>query len=91
MNKKLRLEVAERKMMEIPVIIKEIEIKEIEKQVIVPQIEYRIIEVPVIVKEIEFREIEKERHYPLIMKVSSIIQAICVIGLLLINLIKGFK
>jgi hypothetical protein len=31
----------------------------VEKQVFIPQIEYKIIEVPVIVKEIEYREIEK--------------------------------
>jgi len=32
---------------------------EVEKQVFIPQIEYRTIEVPVIVKEIQYREIEK--------------------------------
>lgn len=36
-----------------------IQIVEIEKQVIITQIEYKTIEVPVIVKEIEYREIEK--------------------------------
>lgn len=33
---------------------------EIEKQVFIPQIEYKTLEVPVIIKEIEYREIEKQ-------------------------------
>lgn len=42
---------------EIPTIVKEIEIKEIEKQVIVT--EYKFIEKPIIVKEIQIIEVEK--------------------------------
>jgi hypothetical protein len=82
------------------VFIPKLEIKEIEKQVIVKEIEYRTIEIPVItekivyvdrpviIKEIEYKEIIKERYYPFVMKASAVIQAICIIGILLINLLK---
>jgi hypothetical protein len=82
------------------VFIPQIEIREIEKQVFIPLIEYRTIEVPVvtekiitiekpiIIKEIEIREIEKERYYPFVMKASAVIQALAVISLIIINLLK---
>jgi hypothetical protein len=78
----------EYKTLEVPVIIKQIEYKEIEKIVYIPQIEYKTIEVPIIVKEIEFKEIIKERYYPLTIKVATIIQAFCMMTLLLLNLLK---
>lgn len=82
------------------VFIPQIEIREIEKQVIVPQIEYRTIEIPVvtervvtvdrpvIIKETEFKEIVKERHYPLIITICNIVQAMGVATLLILNLLK---
>ena len=83
-----------------PVFITKTEIKEIEKQVIIKEIEYReiekpvyiekiiTIEKPIVIKEVEFRDVIKERHYPLIMKVSAVIQAICVLSLLIFNILK---
>lgn len=82
------------------VFIPQIEIREIEKQIIVPQIEYRTIEIPIIterivtiekpiiIKETEFKEIIKERYYPTVLKVCAVIQAIGVVALLIINLLK---
>lgn len=82
------------------VFIPHIEIKEIEKQVIVPQIEYRTIEIPVVterivtvekpivIKEIEFKEIVKERYYPKVITICALIQAGCMIGLLLLNILR---
>lgn len=82
------------------VFIPQIEIKEIEKIVYIPQIEYKTIEIPVIserivtvekpviIKETEFKEIVKERHYPKVMQICAVIQAIGVIALLIINLLK---
>lgn len=82
------------------VFIPQIEIKEIEKQVFIPQIEYRTIEIPVIterivtiekpivIKETEFKEIIKERYYPTVLKVCAVIQAIGVVALLIMNLLK---
>lgn len=82
------------------IFIPQIEIREIEKQVFIPQIEYKTIEVPVIIekivtvekpiviKEIEFREIVKERYYPKVMQICAVVQAIGVIALLIINLLK---
>lgn len=85
---------------EIPVIVKEIEYREIEKHIIVEkivtietptiikQIEYREIEKPIIVKEIQTVEIIKERYYPFIIKLTAVLQTVAVLGLLLINLLK---
>lgn len=82
------------------IFIPQIEIKEVEKQIIVPQIEYRTIEIPVfterivtvekpvIIEKTVFQEIIKERHYPTVMKVCAVIQAIVVTVLLIINLLK---
>lgn len=78
------------------------ELQVIEKQVFIPQIEYRTIEVPVItekivtiekpiiIKEIEYKqiEIEKERFYPLVIKVCTIIQAVAIVAMLLINFLR---
>jgi len=71
---------------EVPTIIKEIEYRTIE----VPVITERIvtIEKPIIIKEIEFKELIKERHYPKVMQICAIVQAIGVIALLIINLLK---
>lgn len=82
------------------VFIPQIEYREIEKQVFVPQVEYKIIEVPVITERIvtiekpviitEYKEKEvfKERYYPKVLKVCAVIQAIGVLSLILINLLK---
>lgn len=82
------------------VFIPQIQVVEIEKQVFIPQIEYKTIEIPVItekvitvdrpiiIKEIEFRDVVKERYYPFVMKASAVIQAIAVIALIIINLLK---
>lgn len=82
------------------VFIPQIEIREIEKIVYIPQIEYKTIEIPVIterivtvekpviIRETEFKEIIKERHYPKVMQICAIVQAIGVIALLIINLLK---
>ncbi len=64
---------------EVPVIIKELEIKEIEKQVIVQNLQ--IIRIPEYIKEIEYREIEKPVYIteiktveiPLIVKEKEIV------------------
>jgi len=71
---------------EVPVIIKEIEYKTIE----IPFITERIVTVekPIYIKEIEFKEIIKERHYPLLIKVTTIIQTLCVLGLLILTILK---
>lgn len=78
----------EYKTIEVPVIVKEIEYKEIERIVYIPQIEYKTVEVPVIIKEIEFKEVIKERYYPLTIKIATVTQAFCMIALLLINLLR---
>lgn len=70
------------------VFIPQIEIREIEKQVFIPQIEYKTIEVPIIIKEIEFKEIVKERHYPIIITICNIVQAISVASILILNLLR---
>lgn len=82
------------------VFIPQIEIKEIEKIIYIPQIEYReiekpliiekivTIEKPIVIKEIEYKEILVEKYYPSFMKICTIMQAIGIIGLLIINLIK---
>jgi hypothetical protein len=74
------------KTIEVPVIIKEIEYKTIEVPVITEKIV--TVENPTIIKEIEFKEIEKERYYPFLMQACAVIQALAVIGLILINLLK---
>ncbi len=91
---------AEKEIVEKHVFIPQIEIREIEKHIYVPQIEYRTIEVPVvterivtierpvIIKETEFKEIVKERHYPKLMQICAVIQALGVIFLLILNVIK---
>jgi len=72
--------------LEVPTIIKEIEYRTIE----IPVITERIvtIEKPIVIKEIEIKEIIRERHYPTILKVCAVIQAIAVIAILIINLLK---
>jgi len=82
------------------VFIPQIEIREIEKQIIIPQIEYKEIRIPVIIekivtvekpiviKEIEIKEIEKERHYPTVLKICAVVQAIAVTILLISNLLR---
>jgi hypothetical protein len=82
------------------VFIPQIEIREIEKQVFIPQIEYRTIEIPVIterivtiekpviIKETEFKEIIKERHYPKVIQICAVIQAVGVICLIIMNMLK---
>jgi hypothetical protein len=74
------------KTIEVPVIIKEIEYKTIEVPVITEKIV--TIEKPIVIKEIEIREVVKERYYPFVMKASAVIQALAVISLILINLLK---
>jgi len=71
---------------EVPTIIKEIEYRTIE----IPVITERIvtIEKPVIIKEVEFREIIKERDYPLIIKVCTMIQAVAIMCILLLNFLR---
>jgi|ERR1019366_523603 hypothetical protein len=88
----------EYKTLEVPVIVTQIEYKEIEKIVYIPQIEYKTIEIPVITERIvtlerpvyitEFKEIVKERYYPLTIKIATIFQALCMGILLLINLLR---
>jgi hypothetical protein len=82
------------------VFLPQIEIREIEKQIFIPVIEYRTIEIPVITERIvtiekpviitEYKEKEvfKERYYPTVLKVCAIIQAMGVVALLIINLLK---
>lgn len=74
------------KTIEVPVIIKEIEYREIEKPIYIEKI--ITVEKPVVIKEIEFKEVYKERYYPLTMKLAAIIQAVCMVGILLINLLR---
>lgn len=74
------------KTIEVPVIIKEIEYREIEKPIYIEKI--ITIEKPIYIKETEFKEVIKERHYPFVIKVASIVQAICMVCLLLISLLK---
>ena len=45
---------------EVPVIVKEVEYKEIQVPQIIEKVEYRTIEVPVLIKETEYKEIIKE-------------------------------
>lgn len=73
---------------EVPVIIKEIEYREIEKPIYIEKVV--TVEKPVIIREVEYREKEvfKERYYPFVMKASAVIQAIAVIALIIINLLK---
>jgi len=84
------------------VFIPQIEIREIEKQVIVKEIEYRTIEVikyievpkiieyekPIVVQEIKTIEVLKDRDYPFILKFAAILQAVSIVALLIINLLK---
>jgi hypothetical protein len=49
---------------------KEIQIVEIEKQVFVPQIEYKTIEVPVFIKEVQIVEVEKPIYIDKIVRVE---------------------
>ena len=64
--------------------------KIVEKNVFIPQVEIHTIEIPKIIKEIEYKtiEVEKERHYPMLMQICAVVQAIAVIALLVINLIR---
>jgi len=78
------------KTIEVPVIIKEIEYKEIIREVPIYIEKIVTVEVPIIVKEIEFKEVIKERYYPFIIKLSSIIQAVCALGVLLTLLKRSF-
>lgn len=71
---------------EIPVIIKEIEYKTIEIPVITERI--TTVEKPIYIKEVEFRDVIKERHYPFVIKLTSIIQAICMVGILLLTILR---
>lgn len=83
-----------------PIIIKEkdIEIKEIEKQVpiIVEKIEYREIEKPILIKEIQYLEVEKPiivekekfLEIPSTIKIYMGIQFLIVIGLLIALILK---
>lgn len=73
---------------EIPKIVKELEVKIVEVPVITEKI--ITVEIPKIIKEIEFREIEKERHYPKIITICAVIQAFCMIGLVLLNILRKF-
>lgn len=83
---------------EIPVILKEIEYREIEKPIYIEKIvtiekpvyitEYKEIEKQVIVKEIEIREVKVERHYPFILKLTAVCQVVLMFGILLINLLR---
>lgn len=77
------------KTIEVPVIIKEIEYREIERPIIIEKIV--TVEVPIIVKEYEIKYIDKERDIPLIMKITAIIQTVCVLALLISNLISHLK
>lgn len=79
----------EYKTVEIPVIVKEIEYREIERPIIIEKIV--TIEKPVIIKETEIKYIEVERNYPIVMKITAVIQAVCVMALLLSNLLSHLK
>lgn len=73
---------------EVPVIVKEIEYREVEKPIYIERLV--TVDKPVIIKEIEYKTLEvyKERYYPFVLKASAVIQAICIIGILLINIFK---
>ncbi len=86
---------------EVPIIIREVEIKEVQVPVIVKEIEIKTIEVPVIVKEIEIKEVIRESKPETIVvnnknnseltqfaKMVMIIQTISLIGLFLSNVFK---
>lgn len=85
-------------MVEVPVILKEIEYREIERPIYIEKIitiekpifitEIKEIEKQIIVKEIEIREIKVERHYPFILKVTAVAQVVLMLGILLINLLR---
>jgi hypothetical protein len=74
------------KTIEVPVIVKEIEYREIEKPIYIEKVV--TIEKPVVIKEIEIKEVFRERYYPLEMKLAAIVQAVCMVALLLISLLK---
>jgi hypothetical protein len=74
------------KTIEVPVIIKEIEYKTIEIPIITEKIV--TVEKPIIIKEFVEKEVYKERYYPFVMKASAVIQALAVISLIIINLLK---
>ena len=93
-----------------PFIVKEIEIREVEKLVIVEKEKIIEIEKPVVVKEIQLVEVireipvyqekvitvsvpqivEKEvfRDYPKLIQIVLIVQAVAILGLLILNLVK---
>lgn len=77
------------KTIEVPVIIKEIEYREIEKPIIIEKIV--TIEKPIIIKEIEFREVIKEKDFPKWHKVCMVIQAISILGVLILQIINHTK
>lgn len=77
------------KTIEVPVIIKEIEYREIEKPIIVQKIV--TVERPVIIKEIEFKEVYKEKEFPKWHKVCTIIQAISVLSILILQFLSHIK
>lgn len=71
---------------EVPVIVKETEIKiiEIEKPIIITEIKVIEIEKPVIVKEIQVIT-EKVSEMPMIAKVCMVVQALAIVGILLMR------
>lgn len=71
---------------EIPKIVRELEVKTIEIPVITEKI--ITVEIPKIIKEIEYITIEKERYYPKIITICAIAQAMCMIGLLILNIFR---
>lgn len=85
-EKQVFLPQIEIKTIEVPVIIKEIEYREIEKPIYIEKIV--TVEKPIVIKETEFKEVIKERHYQLIIKITSIVQALCIVGILLLTLFK---
>jgi hypothetical protein len=77
---------------EVPVIVKETQIVEVEKIIYIDRM-IRV-EVPVIVKEIEIREFNSPSEAPgtpMIVKIAAIIHSICVIGLTLHQFFSHIK
>ena len=72
-----------------PVIIKETELKVIEKPVIITEIKTIEVEKPVIIKETEIKILEKQSNeLSMIVKVCLVAQSLALIGLLLVNILK---
>jgi hypothetical protein len=88
-EKTIFVPITEVKTIEVPVIIKEIEYREIEKPIITEVI--KVIEVPVIIKETQIQTVSASVEGTSKIKLAQVIRDLCILGLMIYHLFSHIK